>query len=383
MPFLMASSYFFLLGLKEEKFLCPPLVGLIGGLGFGVCVSLRTINALPICCYAFLSAIFLILARDFKTLRKNILNFCAGFVIIVLPFVIYFAAHGALYEMLYGTILLNVIYTAQRENYLLAHLETYASYVIVNFMPLYLLILVSAMELIRGKNRLAISGLFCGAAMLLLMLKLSPYLGYCTLNVALFPIFFAVLASFLKRFRAVWFVKKISLKRMLCKIIAGFFMIYPVFILNLLSSKMVMINSDISNDYDRKDFSEMVRLAEFIPIEERNSVMMWSEGLHASHWILATGIFPRFRFFGNVKAFDSVDPNVKHEWLETAHENPPRWIIYSAPVSEFVRGEENEWIKAFRTNRDDDVEKLLRERYNFVDETETFLDSFRLYSLKR
>ncbi|MBQ3450832.1 MAG: glycosyltransferase family 39 protein, partial [Selenomonadaceae bacterium] len=42
MPFLMAATYFFLRGLKEEKFSCPPLYGFIYGLGFGTCVLLRT-----------------------------------------------------------------------------------------------------------------------------------------------------------------------------------------------------------------------------------------------------------------------------------------------------------------------------------------------------
>ena len=381
MPFLMAATYCFLRTLKDG--ICPVTFGFIYGLGFGACTLLRMINGLPICCYSLLSAIFLFQARDFKALRKNILNFCVGFVIICLPFVIYFAAHGALYDMLYGTILLNVFYSAQRGNFLLTHLEEYTTYIIGNFMPLYLLIVVSVLELIKNKSRLATSGLFCGAAMLWLMFKLSPYFGYCALNTPLLLIFFAVLTAFLKNFREIWFAKGVSLKRMTCKIIAGLFMIYPLVLVNLLSNKLVEENSDFLNDYNRKELSEMTRLAELIPIEERGSVMIWAEGLHASHWILITGIMPRCRFFGNVKAFATVDPNVKREWLEVARANPPQWLIYSAPVSEFVGNEEDEWIKAFRTNRDADIERLLQERYNLADETETYLDSFRLYRLKR
>ena len=381
MPFLMAATYCFLRSLKENIF--PPSYGFIYGFGFGACTLLRVINGLPICCYVFLSAIFLIRARDFKALRRNVLNFLAGFAIICLPFVIYFAAHGVLYDMLYGTILLNVIYSAQRENYLLAHLQDYTAYIVGNFMPLYLLILVSAIELIKSKSRLAMGGLLSGAAMLLLMFKLSPYFGYCALNAALLPMFFAVLAVFLKNFREIWFAKGISLKRMMCKIMAGLFMIYPLVFVNLLANKLAEENSDSLRDYIRTERAEMLRLKEIIPPDERGSVMIWGEGMHASHWILTTGIYPRCRFFGNVKAFATVDPNVKREWLDVARLNPPLWIIYSAPVSEFVGDEKDEWIKAFRTNRDVDVERLLQERYNLVDETETYLDSFRLYRLKR
>lgn len=383
MPFLMVATYCFLRGIKEEKFFCPPLVGFIYGLGFGVCTLLRMINGLPICCYAFLSLIFLIQERDFNTLRKNFLNFCAGFMIICLPFVIYFAAHGALYDMLYGTILLNVVYSAQRENYLLTHLEYYAVYIVENFMPLYLLIVVSVLELIKDKNRLAISGLFSGAAMLLLMFKLSPYFGYCTLNVPMFVMFFVVLAVFLKRFSELWSAKGISLKRILCKIFALACMIYPLLLCSLLANQLATYNSDHASNYNRKEGLEMTRLAELIPLDERGSVMIWSEGFIASHWILTTGIFPCNRFFDNVKAFAKVDPNVKREWLEVARDNPPQWIIYSAPVNEFVGEENNEWKKAFRTNRDTDVERLLQDRYNLADEMEMYGDSFLLYRLKR
>ena len=381
MPFLMAATYCFLRSLKDNNF--PPHYGFIYGLGFGACTLLRMINGLPICCYVFLSAIFLIRARDFKALRRNALNFLAGFAIICLPFVIYFAAHSALYDMLYGTILLNLNYSAQRENFLITHLDEYAVYIVIHFMPLYLLIFVSAMEFIKNKSRLAMGGLFSGAAMLLLMFKLSPYFGYCALNAALLPIFFAVLAVFLKNFREMWFAKGISLKRMLCKIMAGLFMIYPLVLVNLLVDKLAEENSDFLINYNRTELAEMLRLKEIIPPDERGSVMIWAEGLHASHWILTTGIYPRCRYFGNVKAFATVDPNVKQEWFEVARANTPQWIIYSASVSEFVGDEEDEWIKAFRTNRDADVERLLQERYNLVDETETYLDSFRLYRLKR
>lgn len=381
MPFLMVATYCFLRGIKEEKFFCPPLVGFIYGLGFGACTLLRMINGLSICCYAFLSMIFLIQACDFNTLRKNFLNFCAGVMIICLPFVIYFAAHDALYEMLYGTILLNVVYSAQRENYLLTHFEEYISYVVMNFMPLYLLIIVSVLELIKGKSRLSISGLFCGAAMLLLMFKLSPYFGYCILNVPMFVMFFVVLAVFLKRFSGLWSAKGISLKRILCKIFALACMIYPLLLCSVLANQLAAYNSDFTKN--RKEVLEMTRLAELIPLDERGSVMIWSEGFIASHWILTTGIFPCNRFFDNVKAFAKVDPNVKREWLEVARDNPPQWIIYSAPVSEFIGEEVDEWKKAFRTNRDADVERLLQDRYNLEAEMETYGDSFLLYRLKR
>lgn len=382
MPFLMASTYFFLRGLKEEKFSCPPLVGLINGLGFGACVLLRTTNALPICCCVFLSMVFLIRVGEFKTLLKNAVNFCAGFAIIILPFVIYFAAHDALDDMLYGTILLNVAYSAQRENFLLTHLDDYAAHIIVHFMPLYLMILVSSIEFAKNKSRLAMSGLFCGAMMLLMLFKLSPYLGYYALIVPLLPIFFAILANFLERFKYFWSLKGISLKKTMFRFALVITMVYPTILLQELITKTFDETSEPVVQYQLNQNSEMLRLAKIIQPDEKNSVMIWGEGFQMSHWILRTGILPRNRFFGNVKAFANVDPNVKREWLDKASKNSPKWIIYSAPEKELAGEEMEPWMSFFRINRDSDVERLLQERYNLEAEMETYMDSLLLYRLK-
>lgn len=382
MPFLMASTYFFLRGLKEEKFSCPPLVGLINGLGFGACVMLRTTNALPLCCCVFLSMVFLLKAGEFKTLLKNAVNFCAGFAIIVLPFVIYFAAHDALDDMLYGTILLNVAYSAQRENFLLTHLDDFTGYIVIHFLPLYLMILVSAIEFAKNKTRLAMSGLFFGAMMLLMMFKLSPYLGYYALIVPLLPIFFAVLVDFTKNFRKLWTTQGFSSKRIACKLIILIFISYPILLSWFVVIKFKNENSNSKVEYIHNEITEMKSIAKLIPPEEKNLVMMWGEGFQISHWILTTGIFPRNRFFGNVKAFANVDPNVKREWLEVARADFPKWIIYSAPEKELAGEEMEPWMYFFRINRDSDVERLLQERYNLEAEMETYMDSLLLYRLK-
>ena len=382
MPFLMAATYFFLRGLKEEKFSCPPLVGLINGLGFGACVLLRTTNALPLCCVAFLSAIFLLQARQFKILLRNVVNFCAGFAIIVLPFVIYFAAHDALYDAFYGTILLNMKYTAQRESFLLTHLDEYAEYIAIQFMALYLMIAASVAALIKNKSRVALSGLFCGAMMLLLLMKSSPYLGYCALITPLLPTAFAVLADLSKNFRALFKVQGFSLKRTLCKLLIVLVMLYPLLLIHRLNMAFINMNSKFAAQYYAEEKSDMLRLAELIPPEERNSVMFWGEGFQMSHWILTTGIFPRCRFFGNVKAFANADPNVKREWLDLARANPPKWIIYNAPEKELANEKMSPWMQAFRINRDSDVERLLRESYNLAGEMRTYQNFFGLYRLK-
>ena len=357
LPFLLAATYFFLRGLKENF---SARFGLVCGVGFGACLMLRAINALPICCEIFLAAIFLLRDGEIKLLRKIFLNFVFGAAVMILPFVVYFAAHGALYEMFYGTILLNVAYTASRENFLLTHLNEYTAYIVVNFMPLYAMIFFGAVSMIKNFSRVNLSGIFCAATMLALMFKLSPYFGYCALITPLLPLLFVVLKN-------------------LPKGVIVIALIYPLLLTNVLAGKLIAANSNFVSEFNRHIVDELRRLEKNIPPDEKNSVMIWGESLCASHWVLVTGILPRCRFFGNVKTFAAVNPNVKREWLDSAEKISPRWIIYSAYMGEFTGKFADDWTKNFRQNRDADVEKILAEHYHLVDEAEIYQNAFRLY----
>lgn len=189
--FLSVATYCFLRSLKENKF--PPLYGFVYGLVFGACVMIRTSDAASICCQIFLVTIFLLQARDFKNLWKNFLSFVAGFAVIVLPFVIYFAAHGALYDMLYGTILFNMKYTAWT-----FHLPRIiqAIYSLVHFMPLIVMIIVAAFALKQDNaSRLFWSGIFIGTAMWVMLITLRPYGHYAMIIFPVMSILFAILCD--------------------------------------------------------------------------------------------------------------------------------------------------------------------------------------------
>ncbi|MCR5834374.1 MAG: hypothetical protein K6G55_06990 [Selenomonadaceae bacterium] len=384
MSFLMASTYFFLRGFQFEdgKFFCPPVVGLINGIGFGACVFLRAMNAMPLCCYVFLTAIFLLRDREFKTLLRNGLMFVIGALLVSLPFVIYFAAHGALYEMFYGTILLNIMYTGQRENFLLTHLNEFTDYMLIYFMPLILMIVFGAVEFVRNKNRLTVSIIFTAVVMLIMFMRLSLYSGYYALITPLFPVFFAAIIPLAKKIRAVLSDSVHPIKRILCKILIVTIAIYPITLFCGVSDLIIENNSDFIRQYHQTVKSEFLRLKEVIPPNERNSVMAWSEGMQISKFILTTGILPANRFFSNVKAFSDIDPNVKREWFTVARDNSVKWIVYCFHNGESNGNYEDDWVKYFRRNRDIDVERFLTERYNLSAETELYYSTFKLYRLK-
>ena len=379
--FLTAAAYLFLRRLRRGE-IFTMLDGFIYGLSFGACVLLRTTNGLPVCCYAFITAIFLLRARDFKNLWKNFLSFCAGGALICLPFVIFFAAHGALADAIYGTISLNVKYIASYEMNLPEYSTYMIKYALFRLTPLTMLILLSLCLISQSRaDKLAWSGLLTAAAMFFMLIKNRPFSGYLELIAATLPIFFAVFAEFIKVFKPARAVLKFSFKRLIYKLVIVIFVVQQFLLLHFAAEYFGYMNSDLVRDYTRYELEKCGELAKIIPPAERDSVMYWGDGLPVCHWILITGVVPRYRFFENVWAFANVDSDVKHQWLKHAQDAPPLWIIYSAMQKEF-RGDMNELQNFFRLNRDSDIENLLAEKYNCAGEMELCQNSFRLYRLK-
>ena len=387
MPLLMAATYLFLRGLKEKNFSCPPYVGFFYGLGFGACVMLRAINALPICCYALLAAIFLLKSGEVKILLKNFLNFCAGFAIICLPFVIYFAAHGALYDMLYGTILLNVNYTADSSSYPLNFV--YIFYVMTKFDPLLALTILSLAVIVKDRSKLIFSGFFVGAIMLIFMIKLRPYIGYCALIVPAIPFLFIVVVRAVEIFRTpvknILQTKNFSPKRIalkffiVCNVLVGMSYVY------LYAMEIYSLAERIDAEYARSECenNKLLQLKEIIPESERHSFVTWGRSGFIARWSLVTNMNSREKFFGYIKSFGDIDPSIRKNWFQSIKENPPLWILYCWKKNEMYLRNRDSIERVFLYNKDKELEKFLVEKYELRAMKEVSMQIVKLYRLKQ
>ena len=379
MPFLLAGAYFFLRWLRDEKNFLPPSIGFFYGLGFGACVLLRTTNGLPICCYVLLTTFVLIRAGAFKNIWQNFLSFWTGFAAIVLPFVIYFAAHGALYDMIYGTILLNIKHATGFNVHAAGYLDYMIPYVAEYFQPLFWLVGASLFMLVLNrKNFLAWSGLVTGATMLFMLLKSRPFPGYLELIAGLLPIFFAVVYE-LKSTLAT----SGKFSRALCKVLFVVLLTGVGVQAALLFRYFTDINSAETVAEIKSVQSSLHEFQTTIPADEKNSVVCWGEGLVTSHFLLASDIVPRCRFFGNVTSgFAKADPTVIDKWLETVRRVRPKWIVYSALPAEFSGAQIGYFYDEFCRQRNADLEKILDANYSLVNEMPLFKQTLRLYRRK-
>ena len=385
--FLSAAAYVFLRALKDsegKKFFHPPLYGFIYGFGFGACVLIRTSDAAQICCQTFLAAIFLLQARDFKNLWQNILSFCAGFAAIVLPFVIYFAAHEALYDMIYGTILFNMKYT---DASFWLPFKYQVLYNVFHFLPLFIMIIVAALTLKQNsKSRLLWSAIFIGAMMAFLLMKLRPYGHYAMIIFPAMSILFAVLHESRNELQKIWQTSGLSFKRILLKI----FIILAVIDIYMSSCciKELCLNEEstlllFAPTVNRKvielnsnEHEEILKLSSIIPEEEKNSFVTWGDYCNAPHWVIYADMKPREREFFLNSINGKIDPAIRKEWFDNVRKDYPLWILYGTDPSR-KPGEPPK-----TPTEDGELEQLLEEKYLFKGEVYIFPQMMKLYRLK-
>lgn len=376
--FLSVAAYCFLRSLKENNF--RPLYGFVYGLGFGACFMNRLTDSAQICCQVFLVAVFLLQMRDFKALWQNVLSFCIGFVTIVLPFVIYFAAHDALYDMFYGTILFNLQYVAYDKVYL-----TFGEKIIydsLHFLPLFIMIIVALFGLKDNpKSRLLLSGIFIGVMLAFLMMRLRPYGHYALILFATVPILFAVLQESNSTLKKLLEAPHMSTGRIIIKLLVVLFVFHLaahiLYLKALLQLEPTMItrlfsaypkNAETVYPNEREN---ILKLQALIPDAERKSFVIWANFNIGSHWILRTDMMPRERLFRNNSPDSRIDPRLREEFFNNLRRDYPLWILY---------GSESQ-LPDDSTN-DPELEQLLAEKYLLKGEAFIFPQTMKLYRLK-
>ena len=389
--FLSVAAYCFLRALRDsegKKFYHPPLYGFIYGFGFGACFLIRLSDAAQICCQTFLAAIFLLQARDFRNLRQNVLSFCAGFATILLPFVIYFAAHGALYDALYGILLFNLKYMMcpQAVQFIFPIKVIFSMY---HFMPIFIMILIGFFAIRQNpKNRLLQSGIFIGTMLTVMLITLRHSIQYAMILLSFTPILFAVLHESNGVIQEIWHSKHFSFKRILIKI-SIFLMVIHACILTFYL-KTVLLNEQniwffIFSAYDKREESlnwnerrNILMLQEIIPDDERNSFVCWGDYCTTPHWILHTGMKPRERLFMNNSWLTRADSQLRREWFGNVRKNLPLWILYGTNPPFLYKTK-----KYFKSPTEDvEFERLLAEKYSLKGETFIFPQVMKLYRLK-
>lgn len=112
LPFVLLALYLQLRWLGRERQAHPWPYALTYGLCFGSTLMIRPNNGVLISAITAVITVALALRGQWKSILVNALALLAGVLLAVLPFVAYFAAHGALKDFFYGTWTFNLQYAA-------------------------------------------------------------------------------------------------------------------------------------------------------------------------------------------------------------------------------------------------------------------------------
>lgn len=164
------------------------MTALVLGLGFSAGLLTRLTNALMVCVFALVLAVALALRGLWIDLGRCVLGFLGGALVLAVPFVAYFAAHGALYDMVYGTLIYNMAYASGDSGSTL--FSVLLSRTAAEMLVVPVLLVLLALFLIIKSHRLDASCVMlvsCGVALIVLLLVSEPYAHYASVCVVLWP----------------------------------------------------------------------------------------------------------------------------------------------------------------------------------------------------
>ena len=120
--------------------------------GFVLSFSLltRLTNAVGVCVAVAFISLLLISRREWKNLLQNAIAFLLGFLVLLLPFIIYFSKKNALDEMWYGTLFYNIDY-AGKSGFSITGFRGLLGF-LLRFVDSYFLVLVSLVVLAYNRK---------------------------------------------------------------------------------------------------------------------------------------------------------------------------------------------------------------------------------------
>lgn len=173
LPLLMAVRY-----LSGNKVTPLTTIAFVSGLCFALTAMIRVNNNIVVCAVVIALSIILIHRREWRTLLLSIAWFLGGLALGLLPFVAYFASHGALDECIYSTFTYNFKYLAAQHDKLGLHgIATFA----VTLLSCAIMCVVGARDLLKnrfGRNTLAIMFIMLAAVTALVLVQGGDYRHY-------------------------------------------------------------------------------------------------------------------------------------------------------------------------------------------------------------
>lgn len=323
----------------------PPFWAAIYGICFGVCIMSQATNALPIGIGTLIVALFLIQKKQWRNLIQNIGCCIGGMAIIVLPFIIYFAANGILGDLFYCTFEYNREYATNMASWLTnAKYDDFSNMSIILF-PSYTLLITGYLAWRRGERLYSTFLFTCGTVELIWFCMGAPFAQYEMITVPQITLLLNELLLMERNNEAQLFrIIALSTITIVC--------------FNQIQNALITIPSKYRNYNQISDINLNTKsLIESIPKTEKNSFIAYG-GNDLKDIYLRYDLTPHYKYFTIQDWHSQFSPKVKEEIYRTFEQGDVLWILTDKnPVV---------------------IKDILESRYNLIKEK----DNFSLYRLK-
>lgn len=289
------------------------IAGGLYGVTFGVCLTTRITNFIPICAGILFIFIYLLYKKKYINILKNIISGLMGSGIVIIPFVIYFALKRGLYECIYGTLLYNFEYAEGRKSWLL----TASGNDVKLYFLLYILSLstfiISIIALMKKKYDEA--GLYFLTGLLEQAMYLSgdAFPQYPLVCVVQIPIMINYLTDLLLDKK--W-------EEMLLGLIS-----VNILSLLLINDGSLMIESfDYRKNFKSKTDREWEKMLDEIPSNEKNSFVAYG-GNEFKELYLLEDLMPCYKYFVIQEWQGNLSPETKIAIYDTFASKQAKWIL--------------------------------------------------------
>lgn len=317
LPFISVCTYFqlkyFTSSLGQKVVDHKPFQALIYGFSFGVCLLTRVTNGITICAGVLVICCVLLRNKKYKNLLWNALLFIAGFILIFLPFLIYFAIHNVVYDFLYGTLLFNIAYQTRMSSWVnTATLYSWVQFAVVYFTA-YIIFIVAALSLCRHRFVFAIYCILCG------ILE-----GYIFTSGALFGHYTIITLPqaiiFLNEIYQINIKKRVDL--IIKTVLSSLTVAFGIACLCVLISRVINLHNEYK-EYDNVGYEQLLNM---IPENEKNSFVAYG-GDEFKQLYLLHDIMPCYKYFVIQEWHASFSEQIRDDIHQVFTNGNVTWIL--------------------------------------------------------
>lgn len=320
LPFITASFYCIFrwgeqmqLGQYEHNYNWAFLYGVT----FSFCFLTRINNAVAICIGVVFIAIILIVHKKWNNLLRNILAFLSGFAVVSIPFFLYFAANGALYEMWYGMIVYNLDYAKEGGIHFDQQMFLDIIRLLCIFFNSYSLLFVGIWMIFLNKGRRITGILWVLVAIITsgMFIFSDAFAHYSMIALPYFCVSIIELHKIRKICTTKSVIWKLNNAILLCFLAVGFF-----------AGSIAVAKLPLFHSGGAQKAEKGIDILQLIPEEEKESFIAWNcpMGLY-----LEENLHPYYKYFFLQDWLGSRSESLNAEIHDVFFEGDVKWILIS------------------------------------------------------